>query len=794
MIRNYFKIAVRHLQKSKLYAFVNIIGLAIGICSCLLIGLYIWHELSYDRFHKNGDRLVRITWKYNFGDAETKTATTGTKVGPEFTRRFPEVQSYSRTMKFPRVLKFEDKMFEEKNFFYADSAFFSMFSFRLLKGDPRTVLGAPDKLVLTESSAKKYFGTADPIGKTVKVGPKDFEVTGITEDAPENSQIKFDMIGSFTSLNAAKTEKWTEANYITYLLVNKKESISGLQRKVDNYMDQVLKTEFKLPANQFSKYQLEPLTSVHLYSDIDGFEPNNNINYIYILGAVAFLILLIACVNYTNLSTAQSAGRSAEIGMRKVMGAGKKQVFYQFITESFVLTIVSVIVAIIAAVILLPYFNEISGKSLQTSLLFQPLTLGVLLILCLLVALSAGFYPALILAGSKVIHVLKSGFSFTGSGSLRKSLIVLQFVISIFLITATIIILQQLAFIKTKDLGYNKDQVIVLPVDWQMSPKYDEIRNALSSSTGVISVGGAYEDPTDIGWGDGISTRDGSKQISVNAFPVDENLIKTLQLKIIAGSDYTQTDLLQLDTSNGGANMRYTYMLNESAARAMGWTPEEAVGKTIVKNVEGEVKAVVKDFHFRSMHEEIKPLLIFLDKRMVGSWFVKISGENIEGTLRSLEKSWKERVTHRPFEYHFLDDDYARLYKTEQRTANVFTSFSTLAILLACLGLFALTAYTMVRRTKEIGIRKVLGATIPDILSLVSKDFLKLILIALVIASPVAWYAINKWLQDFAYKVDVEWWVFALAGLATLLIAFMTISLQAIKTAMTNPVKNLRTE
>ncbi|MGZ5191701.1 MAG: ABC transporter permease, partial [Flavisolibacter sp.] len=481
-------------------------------------------------------------------------------------------------------------------------------------------------------------------------------------------------------------------------------------------------------------------------------------------------------------------------GMRKVMGAGKKQVFYQFITESFLLTTISVIIAIIAAVLLLPYFNELSGKTLHPSLLFQPYTIGILLVLAAIVALSAGFYPALILAGSKVIHVLKSGFSFTGSGSLRKSLIVLQFVISIFLITATIIILQQLSFIKTKDLGYNKEQVVVLPVDWQIAPKYDEIRNAIAASPGVISVGGAYEEPTDIGWGDGISSRDRTKQITVNALPVDENLIKTLQLKIIAGTDYTQTDVQQLDTSDSGANMRYSYMLNESAAKGMGWTPQEAIGKTIVKNVEGEVKAVVKDFHFRSMHEEIKPLLIFLDKRLVGSWFVKISGNNIEATLKSLEKTWKERITHRPFEYHFLDEDYANLYKTEQRTANVFTSFSTLAILLACLGLFALTAYTMVRRTKEIGIRKVLGATVPDILSLVSKDFLKLIIIALVIASPIAWYAINKWLQDFAYKVDVKWWVFALAGFSTLLIAFITISLQAIRTAMTNPVKNLRTE
>ncbi|MFL5810654.1 MAG: ABC transporter permease [Flavisolibacter sp.] len=794
MIRNYFKIALRHLQKSKLYAFVNIIGLAIGICSCLLIGIYIWNELSYDGFHKNADRIARVTWQYNFGDAESKTATTGTKVGPEFTRRFPEVQAFVRTMKFARVITYQDKMFDEKGFLYADSSFFSIFSFPLIKGNAHNVLNSPDKIVLTQSSARKYFGKNDPVGKTLKVGTKDFEVTGIAADAPDNSQIKFDFVGTFTSLNAAKTEKWDEANYITYLLLKNKKNFKTLQSKVDNYTKQVMKEEMHAQRNQYSNYHLEPFKSVHLHSDLDGFEPNNNINYVYILGAVAFLILLIACVNYTNLSTAQSAGRSAEIGMRKVMGAGKQQVFYQFISESFLLTLVAVIIALIAAVLLLPYFNEISGKALQPKLLYQPSTLALLMVLTIIVALAAGAYPAFILSNSKVINVLKSGFNFTGSGSFRKSLIVLQFVISIFLIVATIVILQQLSYIKNKDLGYIRDQVVVLPLDWQITAKYDDLKKAVAGTTGVLSVGGAYEEPTDIGWGDGVSTKDGSKQITVNALPVDEDLVRTLGFKIVAGSDYTQSDVQQFDTSDNDSKLRYKFMLNESAAKALGWKPEEAIGKTIVKNAEGEIKAVVKDFHFRSMHEQIKPLLIFMDKRLVSTMFVKIAGTNINGTLKNLETVWKQRIQHRPFEYHFLDEDYAALYKTEQRTANVFTSFSTLAILLACLGLFALTAYTMVRRTKEIGIRKILGATVPDILSLVSKDFLKLILIAVVIASPVAWYATNKWLEDFSYKIQIEWWVFALAGCATLLIAFITISLQAIKTAMTNPVKNLRTE
>lgn len=796
MLKNYFKTAFRHLQKSRLYAFVNIIGLSIGITSCLLIGIYIWDELSYDHFHKNADRIVRVTWEYNFGEGEiNKTSSTGTKVGPEFARKFPEVDAYVRLLKYPRVIEYQNKMFDEKNFLYADSAFFSTFSFPLIKGDPKTVLDAPDKLVITKSAAKKYFGNDEPIGKTLKVGgSKDFLITGIAADPPENSQIKFDFVGTFTSLNASKTEKWNEANYITYLLLKNNDQVKTLQAKVVDYMKLVNKNEMQLQGNQFMTYHLEPLTKVHLYSDLDGFEPNNSITYVYILGTVALLILLIACVNYTNLSTAQSAGRSAEIGMRKVMGAGKKQVFYQFITESFLLTVIAVMLAVAASALLLPYFDQLSGKTMQINILFRPVTIIGLLLLSILIALTAGSYPAFVLSNSKVIRILKSGFAFTGSNGLRKSLIVFQFVISIFLIISTIIILQQLNYIKSKDLGYNKEQVVVLPVDKQILAKYDDIKNAIAANKNVVSVGGAYEDPTHIDWSDGINSKEGDKHISVNALPVDEDFIKTMDIKIIAGSDYNLTDVKQLDTSNNGNNVHYTFMLNESAVKALGWTPQQAIGKTITKGNEGIVKAVVKDFHFRSFHEPINPLLIFMDKSLVGSLFVKLSGNNIPAALSDLEKTWKQRITHRPFEYHFLDEDYDALYKAEQRTAGVFTTFSTMAVLLACLGLFALTAYAMVRRTKEIGIRKVLGASVANILSLVSKDFIQLVLIALVIAIPISLYAINKWLQNFAYKISIHWWVFAIAGLAILLIAFVTISMQAIKTAMTNPVKNLRTE
>jgi putative ABC transport system permease protein len=796
MIRNYFKIAFRYLQKNKLYSFVNIIGLAIGISSCILIGLYIWHEQSFDRFHKNAERIARVTWEYNFEDKANKVALTGTKVGPEFKRNFPEVQAYVRTMKYPRVIAYKDKLFDEKNFFYADSAFFSVFSFPLISGDPAKVLDAPDKIVITQSMAKKYFGTDNPVGQSVKVGVKDFLITGVVADVPNNSQIQFDFVGSFTSLNASKTEKWNEANYITYLLLKNKENIKTVQSKIDQYSKTVLKKEMELKGNSYSTYRLEPLTSVHLRSDLDGFEPNGSMLYIYVLGAVAVLILLIACVNYTNLSTAQSAGRGAEVGMRKVLGAGSEQIFYQFISESFLLTLLSIVLAIGLSAWLLPYFNQLSGKQLHANIFLKPAVLFLLLLLGLVVAFLAGAYPSLVLSNGRIINILKSGFRFTGSNTLRKTLIVFQFVISVFLIVCTVVILQQLSYVQKKDLGYDKEQVVVLPVDNAILQKYDDLKSALASNSNIKSVSGAYEEPTHVGWADGLSKGaewNEANRIFVNAIPVDEDFVKTLGLKIIAGSDYNQTDVKQFDTSDGGKNLHHSYILNESAVKALGWTPQQAIGQIVTKGTSGPVKAVVKDFHFRSLHEPIGPLAIFLDKRMLGSLFVKISG-NIPSALSFLEKTWKERITHRPFEYHFLDEDYDALYKAEQKTAGVFSAFAAIAILLACLGLFALTAYAMVQRTKEIGIRKILGASVPNILSLVSKDFIKLVLIAFVIASPIAWYAIHKWLANFAYRISIHWWVFALAGIVTLLIAFVTISLQAVKTAMTNPVKNLRTE
>lgn len=796
MFRNYLKIALRHLLKNRLYTGVNLLGLTLGIASCLLIGLYCGHELSFDRFHRNADRIVRVTWEYNLGDAASNVALTGTKVGPQLKRTFPEVAAYARLMKYPQVVRYGAQLYEEKRFLYADSTFFSLFSFPLLSGNPATVLAAPNQVVVTRSMARKYFGNESPIGKIIQVGGrKDFVVNGICADAPGNSQIRFDFIASFASLGAAKTEEWTSANYITYLLVNEPGQIPQLTKKIAAYSRQVGKEELHLEGHASMAFHLERLPDVHLHSALDGLEPNNNVNYLYALGAVALLILVIAGVNYTNLSTAQSAGRSAEIGMRKVLGASRNQVFGQFIGESVLLALAAAGLALLVAVLLLPHFNTLAGQQLSAGLLFAPATLLALLGVVGVVAVAAGAYPAVVLAGSRALTVLKSGVRFSSAPGLRRSLIVLQFVISTFLIIATIVILQQLAFIRHKDLGYRKDHVVVLPIDGQIKEHYDDFRRALAANPGVISVAGAYEEPTHIGWGDGLRKGSGEgANLTINAFPADEDIVRTLGLQIIAGADYTRADVQQIDTTDRGKHFRYTFMLNESAASALGWTPQEAIGQTVTKGAEGTIKAVVKDFHFRSLHEHIGPLVIFLGREMVNCLFVKVTDVQAATTIAALEKTWHQRVAHRPFEYHFLDEDYAALYQTEQRMGSVFTTFAAVAILLACLGLFALTAYTMVQRTKEIGIRKILGATVADILTLVSRDFLKLVGLALVIAIPLAVYATGKWLNGFAYRITLQWWVFGLAAAMTLLVALLTICAQALRTALASPVKSLRTE
>ena len=792
MIKNYFKIAWRKLKKNRLYSFVNILGLTAGLASCLLIGLYLYNEVTYDNFHQHADRIARVTMEYNNGST-VKTAVTGTKEGPQLKRMFPEVEDYIRTVKYEGVFNKDGKIFREANVLYADQPFFKVFSFNLLKGSPADALSAPDHIVITLAMAKKYFGDADPMGQTLKLGKKDYVVSGVAANLPPNSQIRFDFVVPFNVLLAAKGEEWFTANYVTYLLLKNANNIQPLQRQISTYMKQVSTSELKMTGKEYLTLNLEPLKSVHLHSQLSGLELNGNLTYIYILFSIALLILIIAAVNYTNLAVAQSAGRSAEISIRKVLGASSMQLFRQFIGESVFFTTVATVLAVLVAYILLPQFNDMAGKSFTTDDLLNPVVLILLIVLSIIISFVAGAYPSLLLSNVKIIKLLKSGFSFTGNTSLRQSLIVFQFVISFFLIISTAVIIRQLNYIQTKDVGYNRKNVIVLPLDYTLYPIVNTLKTQMAAVPNVEQVSVANSSPVNVGWGDGITTHDG-KKVTVNCIPADENFVPMFKLKILAGSNYTHADLLQMDTSNNGKNFRNTFIINESTAKALGWTPQEAIGKTINKGNDGVIKAVVKDFNFRSLHDPITPLVIFLDNNNTNALFLKVADKNIPQVLRDLEVIWKHEANSNPFSYHFLDDDYNAIYVSEQRTAAIFKTFAILAVLLGCLGLFALTAYSVLNRTKEIGIRKVLGASVSSITLMLSKNFIKLVLVAIIIASPIAWYAMNKWLQDFTYRVDIQWYLFVLAGLVTIIIAFVTVSFQSIKAAVSNPVKSLRSE
>lgn len=799
MIKNYFKTAWRNLWKNKLYSTINVFGLSVGLAACLLIGVYVFNELSYDKFNKDANRIVRVTMEYEQAGTINTVATTGTKVGPQFKRTFPSVEEYVRTFITHNVIKSGDKVFDEPRILFADEPFFKIFSFHITEGNATTALDAPDKIVVTQSMAKKYFGDEDALGKTLTTAGKDFTISAVCEDVPQNSQIKFDFVTQFLNLgNGVKDETWWTANWITYLLLNDTKNISKLQQQVNDYMQTAtVRTDAGLEGSDYLKYHLEPLTKVHLYSSQAGFEPNGNITNIYLFATIALLILIIACANYTNLATAQSSGRSGEIGMRKVMGASKKQVFFQFISESFVITFIAAAIALGLSILLIPYLNKVLEKQFNTDILLQPLPIVALLIFSLLVSFFAGLYPALVLSGTQIIGVLKKGFTFTGGKNLpRKTLIVLQFGISAFLIIYTVIIMQQMRYMQTKKLGYDKDHVVVLPIGGKMYNNFQSLKDAFTQVRGVEGITAAYETPAFVQWGDGITAIDekGKHDVSLTAMPVDIDFIKTMKMQLIAGRDFQQSDLGKMDTSNNRENYRQTYIINETLAKKIGWTTEQAIGKTIDLRPSGQVVGVVRDFNFNSLHEPIGPLLIFLDKDFSREFMIRINGNDMSGTLGRLGMVWKQRIPDRPFNYHFLDDDYNKLYVAEQRSSSLLGIAAGVAIFLACLGLFGLAAFTTVQRTKEIGIRRVLGANVVSITLLIAKNFLQLVSIAILIAIPLAWWAGNKWLQGFAYRISVQVNVFVVCAIITVLIAFLTVFYHAVKAAWTNPVKSLKSE
>ena len=798
MLKNYFLIAFRRLSRNKLSSLIRLVSLFIGIVCFSLIAVTVFYEFSFDRFNKQADNIARIIMEYSVGSDNNQIAITGTKAGPQLQRILPSVKSYTRIIRNPVVIKNKEVVFNEKDFLYVDSTFLNIFTFPPIEGEISKALDGPEKIVLTHAMAKKYFGDDDPLGKTLVLeGDHNYTITAILKDIPDNSQIKFDFLVSFSNLQASKTEEWFPANYITYLLLEKGTDINNLNSEIARYMQNVTKEETGLTGIDFFNFHVEPLTSVHLHSNLDGLVPNTPFVYIYVLILIAFLILIIACFNYANITVAQLSERIKEIGIRKVLGVKKAQLFFHFMGESIILTIIAAVFSIIGAMVLLPYFGTLTGRIYTVSLLFQPAIIGTIIILSVLVSLLAGAYPAVIISGHDLQAILKSGFLFSGSGGkFRRSLIIFQFAISIILIITTLVIQQQRSYILNKNLGYDKTRVVYLQMGANGWPNYYNLKSALKQDPYITEVSAGNTTPVEIRWTSTMTaaTETGEKQFNTRAIPVDLDFVKTLGIKIIAGTDFTESELKQLKAMKDSDNFRYSLILNETAVKAIGWTPEESIGRELNIGFPGTVKAVVSDFHIASLHEPVMPLVIFLNDKYLKVILVKMQGSNVPAALASFKKIWNERMPDKPFEYHFLDEEYSALYKNEYRTAGIFSTFSALAILLACLGLFGIVAIMTVQRTKETGIRKIMGADATDIILHLCVDYLKPVLIAFIVAIPVAWYAANEWLRGFVYHIAIPVWVFIISGIFTIVISLATVSIQSLRAALSNPADSLRNE
>ena len=807
MIRNYLLTALRNLRRHRLYSIINILGLTIGLTCALLITTYVYYELQYDQFHEHKDRIVRASLEYGEGGVVANTAVSPTAVLPAFQREFPEivggVRLYDASESRPRLVRSGDQTFQETGLFYADSSFFSVFSFPLLQGDPATALTAPQSVVLTAEVAEKYYGPRwaqqDLVGKTLLIGTDrtPFQVTGVMANPPVYSHLHPRLVASTASLDWFQEEMWWSANYHTYLLLNQPEAIHALREKIPTLLRREIPDAFA--TGGYVAYNLLPLTDIHLRSTMDSeLEPGGDYRYVYIFSAVAVLILLVACINYVNLTTARATHRAREVGMRKVLGAYQRQLFGQFVGEAAMLATLSILLSIVLATILLPFFQQLAQRNFTLDYLTQPAAIGGIVAIGVVVSLLSGAYPALVLSSFRPVQVLKGKVK-TGrtSGSLRQGLVVFQFVISTFLIISTLIIYRQLTFVQQQKLGYDKEQLLSLPLDDLVYDQYEVLKNELEKQSEVASVSAAYETPTDIQGGYSIARSGTSDKftMAVTGLPVHQDFLKTVGLELVAGHDFTRTDLAAVQ-KDSFATRTYGFLINETAAQALGFSPEEALDQDITMVGRGSVlRGVVKDFHFNSLHKKIEPLVIFLEPQQSRTLLVRISSpEDIPATLASVEKVWDQVVQHRPFDFTFLDDEFQALYTAEQQAGQLFNAFAAVAVFIACLGLFGLTAFTTVQRAKEIGIRKVLGASVLSIVILLSRDVTKLVLIALFIAIPVSYFLMDRWLEGFAYRIGIPIVGLLIAGVVALLIAWVTVSYQSARAATANPVDSLRSE
>ena len=811
MIRNYFKVAWRNLMKFKFISFINLFGLTIGLTCCLLITTYILNELSYDRYNKNAENIYRLTRSFNNaeGVVSLSLSTISPPFGYYFPTDFPEIKKMTRLLENGSTpIKYKDKLINEPLVYFADEQLFNVFTLDVLKGNPETALKEPFAVMLSEETARKYFGNEDPMNKVLKANNQfDIKVTGVYKSFPLNSHMHPGMLISFNTLKDSAVygaenlrTNWGNNSFFTYIVLpehfNPDRLITRFPAFVDRRMDH-RDYNGDLPS-RYTKIGLQKLTDIHLKSHTDyEAEPNGDISRVYIFSIIAFFILLIACINYMNLSTARSALRAREIGIRKVIGARKKEIIFQFLSESVLLTWAAILISLMLLYFTMPWLNRLSGQQLSVRILMQWKILIPVILSPFIVGFLAGIYPALFMSAFQPVKTLK-GIVKTGAGniSFRKLLVVTQFAISIVLIITTMIVFQQLRYMQETSLGYDKEHIITMPYNNAINTNYESFRTELLQNADIRTVARSSRIPTGRlldAMGASALTGDSLRPVTANIkFVVaDFDFIPAYGVHLVSGRNFSRA--FSTDTSN--------FILNEAAVSAIGWkSSADAIGKNFAYGqYKGKVIGVIDDFHFESLHQKIVPIVLLNpaitpNQSYYNIFSVKLTGHHLQNSLAFVEKTWSKYLPEIPYQFTFLDESFNKLYESEQRQAAIFTVFACIAICIACLGLFGLSAFSITQRIKEIGVRKVLGAGVNSIVGLLSKDFLKLVAVASLIAFPVAWYAMTLWLQDFAYRISLHWWVFLLSAILAIIVALVTISFHALRAAMANPVISLRSE
>ena len=807
MFRNYFKIAIRNLTRYKGFSMINIAGLALGIAGCLLIGLFVWDEWQYDHFHKDGDRVFRVYSVRTTEEGTGNNANTPPMFALSLKQQYPEVEETIKLMNiYEKNLMRTDKAkaYEEKGMI-AEAPFFSFFTLPIIAGNPATALSDPDHIVISEELAKKYFQNGDALNKTMYVGNDTLQVSAIMK-SPEHFHLDISYIIPFKAvepyLDAGRLKSWGWQQFYTYVKLKKGADPVLLESKFQNYVIQNVHPITKKSNFSYIPH-LQPVTDIHLGSAgfrFDVAKPGNKV-YVKSLSLIALFVLLIACFNFINLSTARSLRRAKEVGIRKVAGANKKQLWLQFTGESILLALLATLIATGIALLLLPQLNQFTSKNIEFNPFTDSLTGLIILSLGIVTGILAGIYPALFISGFKAIESLKK-LSIGGRSNrvhlLRKGLVVVQFGLSVFLIISTFIVYRQVNYLQNKDLGFNKEQVMYFAMQGdKMYNNYETFKNELLASSGVVSATIGYGLPGDIFAGDQVIVPGpgGGKTYGANQFMVDYDYIKTMGLKLIAGRDFSRE--MKTDADNA-------FIINESAVKELGLgTPQTALGKRLdwpawVESGDSLKKAtvigVVKDFHINSLHQPLSTVILQIFPSANYKVAVKLKPDNFSQTIAHIEKVWNKFSPEYPINYNFLDENFDKMYRSEQKLSTLLWIFTGMAIFIGCLGLLGLATYAAEQRVKEIGIRKVLGASVGSIVRLLSKEFIVLVLISLIIAFPIAWWAMQSWLADFAYRLNISWWIFVGAAIVALVVAMATISFQAIKAAIANPVKALRSE